>query len=235
MATKTIKEIQAALKAAGFNPGEIDGWWGRESIKATKAFQAAKGLEVDGIVGPATIEALFPRTSRYEARPYVKPAWYAEAERLKGTRETPGAKSNPAILGWARGLGGWVAGFYKADSTPWCGLFVGHLLAATLPAERLPENPLSALAWRDFGVELKSPAIGAVLVFKRPGGGHVGLYAGEDAQAYHVLGGNQSDQVNVCRVAKSRCVAIRWPKTVSLPSSGGVALAGGGALSSNEA
>ena len=165
----------------------------------------------------------------------AKPAWYAEAERLKGTRETPGAKSNPVIMSWARRIGGWVAGFYRADSTPWCGLFVAHLIGATLTDERLPKNPLSALAWRDFGVELLKGTPGAVLVFKRPGGGHVGLYAGEDAQAYHVLGGNQSDQVNICRVAKSRCVAIRWPATAPLPTGGGVTLAATGGLSTNEA
>jgi hypothetical protein len=28
----------------------------------------------------------------------------------------------------------------------------------------------------------------------------------------HVLGGNQDDAVTIARIAKSRCVARRWPK-----------------------
>jgi hypothetical protein len=42
----------------------------------------------------------------------------------------------------------------------------------------------------------------AVLVFERPGGGHVGYYFGEDATAYHVLGGNQGDAVTIARIAR---------------------------------
>lgn len=41
--------------------------------------------------------------------------------------------------------------------------------------------------------------------------GHVGFAVGQDKDYYHVLGGNQSDQVNITKIAKSRCVGIRWP------------------------
>lgn len=54
----TIKQIQQALKAAGFDPGPIDGIKGPKTIAAIKAFQAANGLVVDGIVGPKTTAAL---------------------------------------------------------------------------------------------------------------------------------------------------------------------------------
>jgi cell wall-associated NlpC family hydrolase len=46
--------------------------------------------------------------------------------------------------------------------------------------------------------------LGDILTFKRNGGGHVGIYAGEDATHYHVLGGNQNNSVSVTRIAKSR-------------------------------
>jgi cell wall-associated NlpC family hydrolase len=46
--------------------------------------------------------------------------------------------------------------------------------------------------------------LGDVLTFKRNGGGHVGIYVGEDQTHYHVLGGNQNNSVNVARIAKSR-------------------------------
>ena len=51
-----------------------------------------------------------------------------------------------------------------------------------------------------------------MLVFTRPGGGHVGFYVGEDAAAYHILGGNQGDAVTIVRIVKSRYIARRWPE-----------------------
>jgi hypothetical protein len=61
-------------------------------------------------------------------------------------------------------------------------------------------------------------APGAVLVFEREGGGHVGFYVGEDGTSYHVIGGNQGDAVSVARIAKTRLVASRWPKGVPVIS-----------------
>jgi cell wall-associated NlpC family hydrolase len=50
---------------------------------------------------------------------------------------------------------------------------------------------------------------GDVLTFRRNGGGHVGIYVGEDDVCYHVLGGNQSNMVNITRIEKKRCAGIR--------------------------
>jgi hypothetical protein len=54
----TLKDIQTAVKAAGFDPGPLDGIPGPKTTKGVKAFQKAKGLVVDGIVGPKTLAAL---------------------------------------------------------------------------------------------------------------------------------------------------------------------------------
>src|SRR3989338_181197 len=53
MATKN-KQIQTALKNAGYDPGTIDGKLGARSKKAIKDFQAANGLKADGKVGAKT-------------------------------------------------------------------------------------------------------------------------------------------------------------------------------------
>lgn len=50
----TIKDVQSALKAAGFDPGSIDGKLGPRTQQAIKEFQRAKGLKIDGKVGPQT-------------------------------------------------------------------------------------------------------------------------------------------------------------------------------------
>jgi len=47
-------DIQTALKNAGFYDGPIDGKIGPNTIKAITDFQAANGLEADGIIGAKT-------------------------------------------------------------------------------------------------------------------------------------------------------------------------------------
>ncbi|WP_406854332.1 peptidoglycan-binding protein [Alsobacter sp. KACC 23698] len=53
-----VREIQLALMAAGFDPGPIDGLFGRRTEATVAAFQASKGLIVDGEAGPETRAAL---------------------------------------------------------------------------------------------------------------------------------------------------------------------------------
>lgn len=48
------KEIQTALKKAGYYNGAIDGKIGPRTKKAIEDFQRDKGLKVDGKVGPKT-------------------------------------------------------------------------------------------------------------------------------------------------------------------------------------
>ena len=49
-----IREIQLALKSAGFNPGPVDGKMGQQTKTAVREFQTANGLQSDGKVGPKT-------------------------------------------------------------------------------------------------------------------------------------------------------------------------------------
>jgi putative chitinase len=49
-----VERLQVALKAAGFNPGAIDGRFGPATEAALVAFQRAHGLLPDGIAGPLT-------------------------------------------------------------------------------------------------------------------------------------------------------------------------------------
>jgi uncharacterized protein (TIGR02594 family) len=162
--------------------------------------------------------------------------WLAVARDLVGVREAAGSANNPVIIDWAREEGGWVERFYTGDDIPWCGLFVGHCLQSVGLVG--PKNPLSALAWADWGVALAqdSLCLGAVLVFKRAGGGHVGFYVGEDEDgaALHVLGGNQADRVSVTHISRARLFAARWPMGVALDGSGPLYGALGGDFSQKE-
>jgi len=54
----SVKQIQLALRNAGYNPGPIDGRMGKQTRQAIKAFQKANGLTPDGKVGRKTWELL---------------------------------------------------------------------------------------------------------------------------------------------------------------------------------
>lgn len=131
-----------------------------------------------------------------------------EALQLLGLREVVGDQHNPIILSWAKELG--LEAVYRADEIPWCGLFAGIVVkrAGWAPVA----DPLWAKNWQKFGNAAAAPSLGDVLVFTRPGGGgHVGFYIGEDAKAFHVLGGNQGDAVSITRIARARLLGARRP------------------------
>lgn len=143
------------------------------------------------------------------------PAWLMAARALLGTREAAGSANSPTILGWAKRLGMKVLGIvYKADSVPWCGLFVAHCLREAGVDLAEMKVGVRAKAWATWGAPIGADRLapGAILVFDREGGGHVAFYVGEDATHYHLLGGNQGDAVSIMRLAKSRCIARRWPR-----------------------
>lgn len=160
------------------------------------------------------------------------PKMLVEALALFGTVEAAGSKDNPKILAWAAEIG--LAKTYSHDSIPWCGLFIG--LVAHRAGKPVVDSPLWALSWADFGKPATQPMLGDVLTFKRNGGGHVALYVGEDAGAFHCLGGNQSDKVCITRIAKSRLYKARRPIYNVQPSNvRKIVLASNGKLSTNEA
>lgn len=53
-----VIELQTRLKAVGYDPGEIDGEFGRNTESAVKALQTAAGITVDGEFGPDSLAAL---------------------------------------------------------------------------------------------------------------------------------------------------------------------------------
>jgi peptidoglycan hydrolase-like protein with peptidoglycan-binding domain len=49
-----VQDLQQALKALGYDPGAIDGVFGAGTESAVKAFQQAREITADGIVGRVT-------------------------------------------------------------------------------------------------------------------------------------------------------------------------------------
>jgi LPXTG-motif cell wall-anchored protein len=53
-----VRAVQHRLAVAGYSPGPIDGRYGPLTVQSVMRFQAADGLQVDGIAGPHTLAAL---------------------------------------------------------------------------------------------------------------------------------------------------------------------------------
>lgn len=159
-----------------------------------------------------------PATYNWLGTVGVLPTTISEALKCYGVKEGAGVADNPVIMSWAAEIGEAAIGWkYMHDSIPWCGLFAAVIIHRA--GKTLPTGPLYALNWSKFGVPAVKAALGDVLVFQRPGGGHVGFYVGEDDQNYCVLGGNQGDAVSFAWVAKDRCVAARRPVYNNQPAS----------------
>lgn len=166
----------------------------------------------------------------------MTPKWYQVARSRIGVREVPGPQSNPVILGWAKKLGGWVAGWFKDDDIPWCAVFVNSCLQEAGVVGAKGGQAVAALDFASWG-RTGPLTPGAILVFRRPGGHHVGFYVGERVDGFlRVLGGNQSNSVNETWIARERLIAVRWPLSEPLATEGRVMLyADGSPISMNEA
>ncbi|WP_323855202.1 TIGR02594 family protein [Xenorhabdus koppenhoeferi] len=99
-------------------------------------------------------------------------------------------------------------------SPPWCAAYVGAMLKRVGVRSTRFESAKSYLEW---GMPLKEPHYGCVAVFSREGGGHVVFVVGvaENGDVV-VLGGNQSDEVNIRSFLRSRVSGYRWPLNESL-------------------
>jgi peptidoglycan hydrolase-like protein with peptidoglycan-binding domain len=53
-----VAALQFLLHERGFEPGGFDGGFGPNTLSAVRRYQAAAGLQVDGIAGPSTVGAL---------------------------------------------------------------------------------------------------------------------------------------------------------------------------------
>ena len=226
-----VLEIQLGLLSLGFDSGPKDGAMGPRTRAAIKQFQKTVHLVADGIPGPKTLLAMDSLTEM----PYNDgtPPWMEEMLRRKGLHEDT---DHHELKTWLKSAGKFV----DPAETPWCGDAVETAILRSLPDAIVPADPMAAISWLRFGVELEEPSKGAIMVFWRgdPSSwkGHVGFYAGEDDLHYFILGGNQSNEINVTRLNKVRLrpKGIRWPNNYPLPTTGRFQRGGNNAVTTNE-
>lgn len=190
-----------------------DGDWGRNSIAALKTFQRRSGLPVSAVADPATVVAL-RRDPATGAAAVVEPTapmppWMAEMHRRMGLHEV----SNNSMLQKFLRIGSYLG---NPANLPWCGDAVESCFAKVLPDEPLPSNPFFAQNWRHFGRDVVVPAVGSVGVIRwSASAGHIGFVAGVSGSRVNLLGGNQSNAINIRSFPRSAFIAFRWP--VSFP------------------
>lgn len=141
--------------------------------------------------------------------------WVEHARTFLGTKEFPGKPSNPVILKF------WVLAKLsgiKDDAIPWCSGFACAMFEAV--GIRSPRSD-GAKNWLNWGVVLQKPVYGCVVVFKRPGGYHVGIVVGQDkAGNLQVLGGNQGDKVSIATYPRASAEGYRFPIGEPIPQAG---------------
>lgn len=137
----------------------------------------------------------------------MEPCWIREARRHVGLREVPGKGDSPTIRRWLGELRAW----WSDDATPWCGVFVAWCLRECQCEP--PRAWYRARAYLDWGHVMATPAVGAVAILERAGGGHVGFVVGRaPADRIVLLGGNQGDAVSIAAFERGRVLGYRWPR-----------------------
>jgi uncharacterized protein (TIGR02594 family) len=193
--SEALRDLQRALLVLGFDPGPLDGLWGSRTDSALSAVRANRG-----------------RAPAHEGLADLP--WMKEGKRILGRHEQ---RDRGWLMAWLKSDGRTLG---DPSRLPWCGDFVETCIRIGLPAEPFPDplgqNPYLARNWAALGVPTE-PAYGAILVFERGSGGHVGFCVGADAASFAVLGGNQSDAVTIAHLAKPRLIACRWPATWTAP------------------
>ena len=131
------------------------------------------------------------------------------------------AKAEVGTVEWANGNNPKVVAYFKDsgnpgvmdDETAWCAAFVGAMLKR---AGIKGTGKLIARSYLDWGppVDRKNALPGDVVIFKRGNSswqGHVAFFVKDRGALIDVLGGNQSNAVNVKGYQAAALLGIRRP------------------------
>ena len=137
-----------------------------------------------------------------------------EALSYYGLKEIPGPQSSPTISSWIKkwSAAAKVKTSVNDDQTAWCSIFVNEI-AQRCGCETT--NKINARSWLDVGdgIPLEDAKTGDVIILwrvKRDGWqGHVGFFIRKGPNVCWILGGNQSNQVNILPFGDGYVLGIR--------------------------
>lgn len=130
-----------------------------------------------------------------------------------GLTEVPGPGSNPRLLNIIKSELDWVEDDSKIA---WCAIYMTHLFRGDVYEDHIPKDPYAARSWLTVGcdIPIELAEAGDIVVLWRNSisdwRGHVGLFINhtEDGRV-RLLGGNQSNSVNISIYPESRILSVR--------------------------
>lgn len=148
-------------------------------------------------------------TNKYELAPWMK-----TAESYIGTKEYVGSsRHNPVVVAFFAKAG---HPEIKDDETAWCSAFANAVMFENGYEGTKNLLARSWLKWVN-GEAPSTPRFGDIAIFQRgndPVFGHVAFFVKWDSEWIWVLGGNQSNSVSITKIARSKLLGFRRPKTV---------------------
>lgn len=224
-----VKIVQQALKDKGFDPGPIDGVFGKQTLAAVQALQKSKGSAGSGVIGERTLGWLGLEIKKSDQP--VNPA-YVEAKKYLGKGE-----HDKAFVKWLSSKWPLVKLNLKTivgASAAWCALFVAVMNSET-GLEYISKYGGLARVQGQIGVTIdyKKDGIpqGAVVHInakscKSGSGNHITFSdsactaktVNTRGATFQGLGGNQSNVVKSSTYSISKICRVSWPKEIALPS-----------------
>jgi uncharacterized protein (TIGR02594 family) len=121
----------------------------------------------------------------------------AQAQKYNGLHESKNNKALRSMLG------------VNPRSTPWCGYFLN--MVATKAGRNPPKSFALAKSWRTFGyaVPIKEAKPGDVVVVRTGKRYHAGILKKLSGKTAQILGGNQSNRIQVSNFSRKQIVSVR--------------------------
>ena len=215
-----VKQLQKALNRFGAKPKlVVDGDFGPATKKAVSRFQKKVGFKGSGLPGPKTMQMLgfdISKTQVTTEEFYNKTILINAAKEL-GVKEAKGKKNNPRVQKYLA-YGSKNNDKVHPDSVPWCAGYIAFVLETS--GLKSTDN-LMARSYEGkrsgFKNVSKMPVPGDITTFyrngRKSGSGHVAFFLKETPKYFYVVGGNQSDAVNVRRYEKTKWTGHWRPHT----------------------
>jgi uncharacterized protein (TIGR02594 family) len=184
-------------------------------VQAVEAIGAETGID-PGIAARAEIKTAAEAKPKIKTEIQTKTPAAAQGHKIQKARAArrqnraegldalAAVATNDLIAEARKYLGGNPTG-WRSD---WCGRFLDMILKKT--GHKGGGN--LARGYIHYGTRLAGPQIGAIAVFARKGGGHVGIVTGIDANGNPiVISGNYNDRVAIATYPASRALAYVRP------------------------
>ena len=209
-----VRALQSRLQELGFDPGPIDGDFGPRTLDAVTAFQRARGLEVDGIVGPQTWNALGVTVDGAGPVGGAAPTAGSARERLL---QVAAGEVGTLETGTNTGLCEKYPNYFGRGAESWCADFVSYCMTKAGMPLNDPWCPSIVNKFQASG-QWKgntNPQAGDIVLFDWNGDGvadHVGIVKGVngDGSIQTIEGntGNANGQEGVWDLTRSRSTVL---------------------------